>query len=112
MLEPNKNYQLIWRIVGVLCLAGCALLVWFGPTLMTHGLSFFLMFLYWSGFLLLLGAAFYVAILDIRYIRLQYLLAERELFHETMDTIKKTQAERDAAAREADGGDEIGSSPK
>lgn len=94
MQQSKYTYQKIWRIAGVLCLAGCAFLVWLGPKVMTHGFSFLPIFLYWSVFLALLGAALYIALLDIRYIRLQYLLAERELFHETMAQIKKTQAER------------------
>ena len=39
---------------------------------------------YWGVFLVFLLAAFYVVVLDIRYIRLQYLLAQRDAFHHTI----------------------------
>jgi hypothetical protein len=41
-------------------------------------------FLYWSFFALLILVALYMALLDIRYIRLQFLLEKREIFGKTL----------------------------
>ena len=40
--------------------------------------------LYWIAFLSALGAAFYFAFLDMRYIRLQYALEQQKLFKESL----------------------------
>jgi len=39
---------------------------------------------YWTIFLLLLVAAFYIVILDVRFIRMQYAIAKREILRETL----------------------------
>jgi hypothetical protein len=39
---------------------------------------------YWGVFLVALLTALYMALIDLRYIRLQYHLGERELFEETL----------------------------
>lgn len=46
---------------------------------------------YWAVFLLLLAAIFFIVILDIRYIRLQYAVEKRELLRQTMgdETFRK-----------------------
>lgn len=89
MLNFSHNVQRLWRTAGGFCLAGCAFLVWYAPTFMQRASSLWWVLLYWSLFLFLMGAALFVALLDIRYIRLQYRLAERELLHETLRAIQK-----------------------
>jgi hypothetical protein len=41
-------------------------------------------FVFWGIFVLLIGASLYLAILDMRYIRLQYLSQKREIFGQTL----------------------------
>ena len=58
--------------------------------------------IYWSVFLLLLAVALFIVILDIRYIRLQYAVAKRELLRQTLgdETFRKAliRAQRETHA--------------
>ena len=64
--------------------------------------------IYWSVFLLLLAVALFIVILDIRYIRLQYAVAKRELLRKTLgdETFRKAliraQRETHAASKEGE----------
>ena len=55
-----------------------------GGDVLREGHTVYYLLGYWGIFLALLLGAFYVVILDIRYIRLQYLLAQRDAFHSTI----------------------------
>lgn len=57
--------------------------------------------LFWFGCVVLLGVAFYTALLDIRYIRMQYAMAKRELFFETLG-VKQARERLDAASAAAE----------
>jgi len=52
---------------------------------------------YWAVFAAAFGASLYFAVLDIRYIRLQYALEKRRLFEQSLAL---DRAERERAARE------------
>lgn len=51
---------------------------------------------YWSVFLLFLLLAVYVALLDLRYTRMQYSHGERELFEDTLGSEEFRTALRDS----------------
>lgn len=59
-------------------------------------------FLYWAVFALLIFASLYMAMLDLRFIRLQYDLEKQKLFHQTMgeDGLDPTPREEDASKPE------------
>ena len=54
-----------------------------GRTLGTEQTPTYLL-LYWGVFLLFLLLAMYMVLLDIRYIRMQYLMGRREIYHGTL----------------------------
>ena len=95
-----KSPQWIWRSVGGIALAGCAILAWKGKTTLQGDFSLLYHSLYWGVFVLLMGIALFAAYIDIRFIRLQYKLAERALFEETMRALREHQ-QRKMTSRDA-----------
>lgn len=74
-----------WRTVGLLAIMGAALLAWNGAEQFNAPQSTLYLLGYWGLFLLLLVVAVYTAVLDLRYIRMQYALGQRELFQQTIE---------------------------
>lgn len=72
-----------WRIAGVLSVAGAAALAALFPGLLRGTPSLASVAAYGAVVVVLLGAAVYVAFLDIRFTRLQFRMGERVLFRET-----------------------------
>ena len=92
--------QRTWRAAGVACIGGCAFMAWYGQgSFLSENTPLFLLG-YWVLFLVLLLVAFYVVILDIRYIRMQLKMGERELFRETVDNEQFRKALREAKAEQ------------
>ncbi len=54
---------------------------------------------YWGLFLVSLLVALYMALLDLRYIRMQYTLGEKELFEDTLGSEEFRTALREARTR-------------
>ncbi|MDQ1256299.1 MAG: hypothetical protein QG656_895, partial [Candidatus Hydrogenedentes bacterium] len=65
-------------------MAGAALMAWKGADIGFERPSLLFLLGYWTLFLALLIAAGYTAVLDVRYIRLQYQLGRREVFLQTL----------------------------
>lgn len=59
-------------------------------------------FLYWGMFFLLLAASLYIVVLDIHFIRLQYVLAKRELYRQTLGDENFRRALIQAQRKEVD----------
>lgn len=59
-------------------------MAWYGTQPGVTRLGVPLQIAYWGIFTLALLTAVYVALLDLRYIRLQYTLGERELYNDTL----------------------------
>lgn len=59
-------------------------MAWYGTQPGVTRLAVPMQIAYWGIFLLALLSAVYVALLDLRYIRLQYTLGERELYNDTL----------------------------
>ncbi len=75
--------QRSWRIAGLLFLGlALGMLIYPGPIIRLDA-SLLYVCLYWALFTFFILAALYVAMLDIRFIRLQYKMKERELFRDT-----------------------------
>lgn len=83
-------------------------MAWYGSEhLRDPGLSLWFWGFYWAFALVLLFVALYMVLIDLRYIRLQFKVAERDIFLDTLGSeefrreIRAAQAqEKDAAAGE------------
>ena len=77
--------QNTWRTIGVVALTAAALMAWKGADDVTAETSRLYLLVYWGVFMVLLCIAIYMALLDLRYIRMQFKIGERELFLKTVD---------------------------
>ena len=99
-----------WRIAGGICLGGAALMAVLGVKvsalryLFTESVPLFV--LYWAGFLVLLFLSLFIALLDFRYIRLQYTVAKRDLFKQTLGDEALREALNKALAEKQDSPDD------
>lgn len=73
-----------WRVIGGLALASSAAMMIFSLQIEALRNSQLLFWAYWLVFLVCLIIAVFCAFLDLRYIRMQQAIAERELFRETL----------------------------
>lgn len=94
-----------WRFAGGVFVGGAALMAWYGVKLMARSPSPLFLLVYWGIALLLLCGALYMALLDVRYIRLQYLLSQREIFLETLGS-EEFRTQLSAAQRNGTGAKE------
>lgn len=78
-------------------------MAWVGSENLTQWTWPFQLF-YWSLFLLLLIAAMYIVIIDLRYIRLQYKLEQREVYQSTLADEEFRKALRAAQTGDDEGG--------
>ena len=98
--------QRLWRIAGLALIGASAVMVWLGPGADVVRQRPVFYAVYWLVFLLLFLGAIYCVLLDIRYIRLQYHLAQRQLVRETMAdealqrALKEAKPAHDAERRE------------
>jgi hypothetical protein len=76
--------QTRWRIAGSITTAACVLMAGYGAQGALPRQSPLYFAIYWAAFFILFFATIVIALLDIRYVRLQYASAKRELFHETI----------------------------
>lgn len=79
-----RTYQSRWRIAGAVAIACCAIMAWYGAQHAFMSASLLGAILYWGLCLLFLLVSLYTVLLDVRYIRLQYAIARRELFVQTL----------------------------
>jgi hypothetical protein len=73
-----------WRILGAVILLTSLIMAVAGPHLEGLKESLFLFTFYWVGCVVLIAAALFIALLDLRYVRVQYRMAEREIFRRTL----------------------------
>lgn len=89
-----------WRIAGIGFLAAAGVMAFFGGRIAGPGTGLQILALYWGGFLLCLLLALYMALLDIKHIRLQFRLEERELFEQTLASPEFRTALKEAEKRQ------------
>jgi len=94
--------QLVWRIAGVVCLVGCLLMVFMSGTILHPGMSRIMVAGYWFVFVLLMMAALYSALLDLRFTRMEFKMRERALFQETFMTDEFRKVVEDAKKKSAE----------
>lgn len=70
--------------MGGVAIAVCAIMAWYGVAFVRSGATPLFLFCYWGVFLVSLVVAMYMVLLDVRYIRLQYILGKREVFRSTL----------------------------
>jgi hypothetical protein len=91
-----------WRVAGGLCLAGAGLMAWRGAEIEVIRTSGWLFLAYWGVFTTLFMVTLVCALLDLRYIRMQHAMAEREVFRQTLgdEAFRRAlRAAQDAAKR-------------
>ncbi|MBP8128026.1 MAG: hypothetical protein KA184_00485 [Candidatus Hydrogenedentes bacterium] len=92
-----------WRLTGALALALSALMAGYGVAYLGFSGSVLVLLVYWGIFLLCLIVAFLMALLDMRYIRVQYALEQRRIFVETLgskafrESLRKAHQEQQAS---------------
>jgi len=74
-------------------------MAWFGAVAVGTEKPLWFLLVYWGIFVLALFVALYMALLDIRYIRLLYLLEEREIFENTIGNPDFRKSLREAQSR-------------
>lgn len=106
-----------WRKMGAVTLGSSALMAWYAAVsgvlrqtvahaaallseeaaVTSDGPSGLFCLAYWCVFFLLIAATMYVAILDVRFIRLQFLLEQRQVFDRTFGERAPKTPRRDSA---------------
>ena len=89
-----------WRVIGVVCLIVCVLLAVMSTFVVSPGVSVLFLIIYWGLFTALMLVALYIALLDIRYTRMRYKLAERVLFHDAFMTPEFRDAMKNAVTEQ------------
>jgi len=92
----DDTWQKRWRIAGGITIGICALMAWFGVDMNMLRESRLIFLIYWGVFALLFFVTLYIVALDIRYIRAQHAIAQRDLFHQTLGEEEFREALRDA----------------
>lgn len=96
-----------WRIVGGVSVGLCAVMAWFGVQTLALRNAPMLFLAYWGVFFILFIIVLYCVLLDLRYIRMQHALGEREAFQEILGDEKfraaLRQAQQEASERGAAG---------
>ncbi|MCP4645146.1 MAG: hypothetical protein GY851_32190 [bacterium] len=90
-----------WRIVGGVCLGGAACMAWYGLHWTELRETLWMFAAYWGVFTVLLLTSVYMAMLDLRYIRVDYFTAERDVFLDTLGDETLRRALREAQAEKA-----------
>ena len=85
-----------WRFAGGVFLLVGLLMVLLSGIVLRPGMGWLMLTAYWVVFVLLLMAALYIAMLDLRFTRLEFKMREREIFHETFMSEEFRQALNDA----------------
>ncbi len=74
----------IWRPLGIICIFICAVMAWYGVQTLNAEQSMWHMLFYWGAFLAFLVLAMLSVLFDVRYIRMQYAMARRKIFEDTL----------------------------
>ncbi len=73
-----------WRITGVVSLTASAVMAWNGVALAGAEWSWLALTAYWGAVVVLIVVAVYTVLIDLRFTHLHYVLAEREIFMDTL----------------------------
>jgi len=107
----NDTWQKRWRMVGGATIVLCAVMAGFGVNIQALHESKTLFVVYWGVFLLLFLGTLYIVALDLRYIRAQHAIAERDLFQETLGDRQFREALNNATKPDHDS-DDVSGAPR
>jgi hypothetical protein len=98
--------QRTWRVIGLVSISVAGGMAWYGGGEVTETTSRLYLLIYWGVFLLFFLVALYMALLDLRYIRLQYLVGQRDLYQDTVgeEAFRRALKEAQEAERLANKG--------
>lgn len=88
--------QTKWRIAGAVCIIIAAAMAFGGAQIDWEAVGIRFMIIYWLLFMLAFVAALYCAVVDIKYINLQYAADKRAAFRETLGSEEFRKALREA----------------
>ena len=92
----DDTWQKRWRFVGGVTIGLCGLMAWFGVDMAMLRESTIVFLIYWGVFALLFFVTLYIVALDLRYIRAQHAIAQRDLFCQTLGEQEFREALREA----------------
>ncbi len=83
-MDKSILSQRHWRTIGLVTLAACGLMAWYGsrPGFNEYGRN--VLVAYWGFFFLFLLVTLYMVLLDFRFIRMEFKMGERALFEDTL----------------------------
>ncbi len=81
---PPRFSQNSWRITGGAAIAVCAAMTLFSGFIVKPGTPIPILAVYWAVWVLLLLVALYCVLLDLRHLKMQFKVEERDLFKETL----------------------------
>ena len=93
--------QIHWRVAGGVALAVCAAMAWWGTKWDALRESPALFLFYWAVFFAAFAVVLYCVVLDLRYIRLEYVVENRDIFKETLGDEEFRRALREAQLKKA-----------
>ena len=73
-----------WRTTGIVSVLVSAVMAWNGVAFIGAGWHWLALIAYWGTVIALVVVAVYTVLLDLRFTQLHYVLAEREIFLETL----------------------------
>ena len=89
-----------WRITGAIALAACGGMALYGVNLKATDVASWYFLAYWGLFFVLFLVVLYCVLLDLRYIRAEHAVWQREVFNETLGDEEFRRALREAQARD------------
>ena len=101
-LPATVTWQKRWRIAGGITIAACAVMAGFGVDMQLLRDSRTLFLVYWGVFALLFLATLYIVALDLRFIRAQHAIEERNLLQQTLGDEKFREALNEAVRSASD----------
>lgn len=81
---PPRFSQNTWRVTGGVAIAVCAAMTLFSGFIVKQGTPLPILAAYWGVWVLLLLVALYCVLLDLRHLKMQFKMEERDLFKETL----------------------------
>ena len=107
-----------WRITGIISLIASAVMAWNGVAFIGAGWHWLALLAWWGTVVVLVLVAVYTVLLDLRFTQLHYVLAEREIFLDTLGSeefrreIRRVMANTPASGPSGDNRDGMPEKPK
>lgn len=93
-----------WRTTGIVSVIAAAVMAWNGVAFIGEGWHWLVLLAWWGTVLVLIVVAVYTVLLDLRFTQLHYVLAEREIFLDTLGSEEFRKEIRRVLAKESSPG--------